>query len=54
MKDMDLDTREWFDGILTASARQVVKAAPHEQEWIVCDGGIKKKKKNKQKKKEKK
>lgn len=37
---MDLDTREWFDGILTASARQVVKAAPHEQEWIVCDGGI--------------
>jgi dynein heavy chain 2 len=37
---MDLDTREWFDGILTASARQVVKAAPHEQEWIVCDGDI--------------
>lgn len=25
---MDLDTREWFDGVLTAAARQVVKEPP--------------------------
>lgn len=25
---MDLDTREWFDGVLTAAARKVVKEPP--------------------------
>ena len=37
---MDLDTREWFDGILTAAARQVVKEPTEQQSWIVCDGDI--------------
>ena len=37
---MDLDTREWFDGILTAAARQVVKEPAEQQSWIVCDGDI--------------
>lgn len=37
---MDLDTREWFDGVLTAAARQVVKEDPDVQSWIVCDGDI--------------
>uniref|UniRef100_A0A7S0W0F2 Cytoplasmic dynein 2 heavy chain 1 n=2 Tax=Hemiselmis TaxID=77924 RepID=A0A7S0W0F2_9CRYP len=37
---MDLDTREWFDGVLTASARQVVKEPPEVRSWILCDGDI--------------
>eukprot|EP01113_Clastostelium_recurvatum_P005568 TRINITY_DN12493_c0_g1_i5.p1 TRINITY_DN12493_c0_g1~~TRINITY_DN12493_c0_g1_i5.p1 ORF type:complete len:1165 (-),score=398.17 TRINITY_DN12493_c0_g1_i5:23-3001(-) len=37
---MDLDTREWFDGILTASARQVVKESLETHSWIICDGDI--------------
>ncbi|CAD7952833.1 unnamed protein product, partial [Amoebophrya sp. A25] len=36
---MNLDTREWFDGVLTVSARNVVKdEAAHS--WIICDGDI--------------
>lgn len=30
---MDLDTREWFDGVLTAAARKVVKEPPE----VRCD-----------------
>ncbi len=29
---MDMDTREWFDGVLTASARKVVREPAHEYE----------------------
>lgn len=37
---MNHDTREFNDGVLTASARAVVKE-PHETLcWIVCDGDI--------------
>ena len=35
-----MDTREWTDGILTASSRQVVKEPIEVQSWIVCDGDI--------------
>lgn len=37
---MDVDTREWFDGVLTAAARAVVKEPPavsYEKES--CDEG---------------
>ena len=37
---IDVDTREWTDGVLTASARQVVKEPIEVQSWIVCDGDI--------------
>lgn len=37
---MDLDTREWTDGVLTAAARQVVKEADSIRSWIVCDGDV--------------
>jgi dynein heavy chain 2, cytosolic len=37
---MDLDTREWFDGILTAAARAVVKEPLDVHSWIICDGDI--------------
>ncbi|KAJ3116477.1 Cytoplasmic dynein 2 heavy chain 1 [Phlyctochytrium bullatum] len=37
---MDIDTREWFDGILTAASRQAVKEPLNFQTWIVCDGDI--------------
>ena len=37
---MDLDTREWFDGVLTAAARQVVKESLDTHSWIICDGDI--------------
>uniref|UniRef100_A0AC35UGI5 Dynein heavy chain n=1 Tax=Rhabditophanes sp. KR3021 TaxID=114890 RepID=A0AC35UGI5_9BILA len=35
---MNLDTREWTDGVLTAAARKVVKNAGNS--WVVCDGDI--------------
>lgn len=38
--EMDHDTREFKDGVLTASARQVVKEAQDTKCWIICDGDI--------------
>jgi dynein heavy chain 2 len=37
---IDVDTREWTDGVLTFSARQVVKELGEVQSWIICDGDI--------------
>jgi dynein heavy chain 2 len=37
---IDMDTREWSDGILTYSARQVVKEPVDVHSWIICDGDI--------------
>lgn len=37
---MDMDTREWFDGVLTNAARQVVKEPVEVRSWIVCDGDV--------------
>eukprot|EP00756_Hemistasia_phaeocysticola_P023549 Hpha_TRINITY_DN15900_c0_g17::TRINITY_DN15900_c0_g17_i1::g.73779::m.73779/K10414/DYNC2H, DNCH2; dynein heavy chain 2, cytosolic len=39
--NMDVDTREWQDGVLTAAARKVIKE-PDEgvRSWILCDGDI--------------
>ena len=37
---MDMDTREWFDGVLTSSARKVVREPPEVKSWIICDGDI--------------
>ncbi|XP_069942834.1 cytoplasmic dynein 2 heavy chain 1 isoform X1 [Cherax quadricarinatus] len=37
---IDHDTREWSDGVLTASARQVVREPPDVTSWIICDGDI--------------
>ena len=37
---MDMDTREWFDGVLTSSARKVVREPPDVKSWIICDGDI--------------
>jgi len=37
---IDLDTREWTDGVLTSSARKVVKEPTEIQSWIICDGDI--------------
>ncbi|CAK8696967.1 unnamed protein product [Clavelina lepadiformis] len=37
---IDLDTREWSDGVLTNSAREVVREPLDVQSWIVCDGDI--------------
>lgn len=38
--EMDLDTREWSDGVLTDAARQVVKEPSEVRSWIVCDGDV--------------
>eukprot|EP01135_Chromosphaera_perkinsii_P005308 Nk52_evm1s338 gene=Nk52_evmTU1s338 len=38
--NIDIDTREWTDGILTYSARQVVKEPAEIHSWIICDGDI--------------
>jgi dynein heavy chain 2, cytosolic len=37
---MNLDTREWTDGVLTAAARKVQKEAVEQRSWIVCDGDV--------------
>ena len=37
---IDMDTREWTDGVLTYSARQVVKESAEVSSWIICDGDI--------------
>jgi len=37
---MNLDTREWSDGVLTAAARRVVKEPLEQRCWIVCDGDV--------------
>jgi dynein heavy chain 2 len=37
---IDIDTREWTDGVLTFSARGVVKEPSSVHSWIVCDGDI--------------
>ena len=37
---IDVDTREWTDGVLTAASRQVIKEQIEVQSWIVCDGDI--------------
>jgi dynein heavy chain 2 len=38
--EMDHDTREFKDGVLTSSARQVVKESHETKCWIICDGDI--------------
>ena len=38
--EMDPDTREWTDGVLTAAARQVVKEPMTTRSWVVCDGDV--------------
>uniref|UniRef100_A0A671UXN0 Cytoplasmic dynein 2 heavy chain 1 n=1 Tax=Sparus aurata TaxID=8175 RepID=A0A671UXN0_SPAAU len=37
---IDMDTREWVDGVLTHSARSVVREPQEVSSWIVCDGDI--------------
>ncbi|XP_038123892.1 cytoplasmic dynein 2 heavy chain 1 [Cyprinodon tularosa] len=37
---IDMDTREWADGVLTHSARTVVRELQDVNSWIVCDGDI--------------
>nr|CCC94835.1 putative dynein heavy chain [Trypanosoma congolense IL3000] len=37
---MDPDTREWYDGVLSAAARDVVKQPKESRPWILCDGDI--------------
>ncbi|NXI65822.1 DYHC2 protein, partial [Anseranas semipalmata] len=37
---IDMDTREWSDGVLTHSARQVVREPQDTTSWIICDGDI--------------
>ncbi|CAD5207663.1 unnamed protein product [Bursaphelenchus okinawaensis] len=37
--EMNLDTREWTDGVLTTVAREVVKDV-QKRCWIVCDGDV--------------
>ena len=37
---MDLDTREWADGVLTDAARKVVREPLDTQCWIICDGDV--------------
>lgn len=37
---MDIDTREWADGVLTDAARKVVKESSDVHCWIICDGDV--------------
>ena len=35
---IDLDTREWTNGVLTVAALEAVDEPTEIQSWIVCDG----------------
>ncbi|KAK3929891.1 Cytoplasmic dynein 2 heavy chain 1 [Frankliniella fusca] len=37
---IDLDTRQWVDGVLTTSAQRVYTEPPEIHSWIVCDGDV--------------
>jgi dynein heavy chain 2 len=37
---MDIDTREWSDGVLTDAARKVVREPSEVSCWIICDGDV--------------
>uniref|UniRef100_A0A7S1KS08 Cytoplasmic dynein 2 heavy chain 1 n=1 Tax=Percolomonas cosmopolitus TaxID=63605 RepID=A0A7S1KS08_9EUKA len=37
---MDPDTREWYEGIITSNARQIIQEPLEVRSWIVCDGDI--------------
>ena len=37
---MDVNTREFKDGVLTAAARKAIKEQSHIQNWIICDGDV--------------
>ncbi|XP_063237932.1 cytoplasmic dynein 2 heavy chain 1 [Bacillus rossius redtenbacheri] len=37
---IDLDTRQWTDGVLTLSAQQVYSEPADVHSWIVCDGDV--------------
>ena len=37
---MNNDTREFTEGVLTSSARSVVKDSQEVLSWIICDGDI--------------
>ena len=38
---MDIDTREWTDGIITFASRQAVMEPADTKTWIIFDGLIK-------------
>ena len=38
--DMNKDTRQFTEGVLSASAREVIKSDPNVLNWIICDGDI--------------
>ena len=37
---MDMDTREWNDGVLTDASKKVVKEDLTVKSWIICDGDV--------------
>jgi dynein heavy chain 2 len=37
---MDMDTREWSDGVITFASRQAVKEPLENHSWIICDGDV--------------
>ncbi|OHT00931.1 Cytoplasmic dynein 2 heavy chain 1 [Tritrichomonas foetus] len=40
MGSIDMDTREWTDGVLTRAARAASRLEPDEMGFIVCDGDV--------------
>lgn len=40
MSFIDVDTREWSDGIITFASRQAVKENSDTKTWIICDGDV--------------
>ena len=37
---IDLDTREWTNGVLTVAALEAVDEPVDIQSWIICDGNL--------------
>ena len=37
---IDMDTREWYDGVITNAARAILQEPLETQSWVICDGDV--------------
>lgn len=37
---IDMDTREWYDGVITNASRAILDEPLDVQSWVICDGDV--------------
>jgi dynein heavy chain 2 len=37
---IDMDTREWYDGVITNASRAILEESLEVQSWVICDGDV--------------